>query len=142
MNTENVKAVLRVLRRLEKLAEQLDALIYKRAMCTDMRLENCACNCAERQVERILELMRRKRSLVLLKLTADEQLERMDEASACVLKMRYVDGKRKKEICAALGVSERTYFRRLEKAYLSFGRKMRLAGYDDGWFEEFRGEWD
>ena len=136
MNTDFAKTILRAMRHFEKATYQLDDLIFDKAICTDTQPEVCFFNSAQRQIERIMQLMHKKNNIINLKLITDRHLARLSKVLCTVLKMRYAELKEHDEIIAHLGVSERTYFRYLENAYQNFAMKLTSSGFGEKWFKD------
>lgn len=79
--------------------------------------------------ERIINLIQRKKLLVNLKVLVDSTVAKLDNLSARLIIMRYLDNI-KPDICLEiLKLSRRTYFRRLDRALDEFSLKLKLSGY-------------
>ena len=128
------KTILTAYSSLEYMAEQIDILVRKKVACSYSTGDVCVS--AERQIEDILVLMNKKANLINLKLLADEVLSTMDGASKNVLADRYIKKIRPEKTIEQLGISRRTFFRRLERAEESFAKGCFMRGYDKNWLEE------
>jgi hypothetical protein len=91
---------------------------------------------AQRQIEEILVLMDKKANLINLKLLADEVLSTMDRAGNSILTDRYIKKIRPEKTIESLGISRRTFFRRLDKAEESFAKGCIMRGFDQKWLEQ------
>lgn len=136
MNKVTAKTILRSYKSLFSIAEQIDDLVLKRAMSTHSLKTDCVLCCAEKQVEQVVKLMNKKNNLINLKLLTDETLEALGEECRTVLKNKYIECLKPEETAKSLGISLRTYFRRLDKAEKSFAKELLRRGCDDEWFKE------
>lgn len=86
--------------------------------------------------ERIISLIQRKKLLVNLKVLVDSNIEKLDNLSARLLIMRYLDNI-KPDICLEiLKLTRRTYFRKLDRALEEFSLKLKLSGYTPAVLEQ------
>lgn len=136
MNLVIAETMLRAYASLESMAEQIDRLVYRRAVLTHSLKSDCVCLGAERQVEEIIKLMNKKNALINLKITTDEILSALGDESREILVARYVTKEDRDAVTGRLGLSVRTYFRRLEKAMKTFACECCARGCDEKWFAE------
>ena len=80
--------------------------------------------------------MNKKANLINLKLLADEVLASMDGASKNMLTDRYIKKIKWQQSMEQMGLSKRTFFRRLERAQESFAKSCFSRGYNQTWLEE------
>ena len=86
--------------------------------------------------ERIISLIQRKKLLVNLKVLVDSNIEKLDNLSARLLIMRYLDNI-KPDICLEiLKLTRRTYFRKLDRALEEFSLKLKHSGYTPAVLEQ------
>ena len=86
--------------------------------------------------EKIISLIQRKKLLVNLKVLVDSNIEKLDNLSARLLIMRYLDNI-KPDICLEiLKLTRRTYFRKLDRALEEFSLKLKLSGYTPAVLEQ------
>ncbi len=72
------------------------------------------------QLENIAILTQKKVNLINLKLLCDEVLLEMNNASAKLIMLKYIDGLACEEILKLTALTRRTYFRKLKKALKDF----------------------
>lgn len=130
------KTMLRAYRSLESVAGQIDDLVYRRALSSHSFRADCVCSGAEQQVEKIVQLMNKKSNLINLKLLTDEIMAVMDGESFVILTNKYFKNLKAEKSVEQLGISLRTYFRRLDKAEDRFAKECLLRGCGDDWFKE------
>lgn len=136
MNVVIAETMLRAYPSLESVAEQIDRLVYRRAVLTHSLKSDCVCLNAERQVEQVVKLMNKKNNLINLKLVTDEILATLDDTAREILTGRYITKEHRDDVIARLGLSLRTYFRRLDKALRTFACECAVRGCDETWLEE------
>ena len=124
------KTILTAYSSLEFMVNQIDILIHKKVA------SSYECVSAQRQIEDILELMDKKANLINLKLLVDEVLSKMDGADNSVLSGRYIDKIKPQVTIEQLGISRRTFFRKLDKAEESFAKGCIKHGFDQSWLEQ------
>ena len=128
------KTILTAYSSLEYMVEQIDILVRKKVAGGYSAGDVCVS--AQRQIEEILVLMDKKINLINLKLLADEVLSTMDRAFGDVLTDRYIKKIKPEKTIEQLGISRRTFFRKLERAEESFAKGCIMRGFDQKWFEQ------
>lgn len=129
------KTILTAYSSLELVSNQIDVLVRRR-VSAGYCAGDCSCIGAQRQIEEIITLMNKKANLINLKLLADEVLSSMDGASKNILTDRYIKKIKWKQSMEQMGLSKRTFFRRLERAHESFAKSCFARGYNQTWLEE------
>ena len=128
------KTILTAYSSLEFVVGQIDVLVRKKV--ASGYTSGDACVSAQRQIEEIVVLMDKKANLINLKLLADETLSKMDRAGSSVLTDRYIKKIKWQQSMEQMGLSKRTFFRRLERAHESFAKSCFARGYNQTWLEE------
>ena len=128
------KTILSAYSSLEFFADKIDVLVRRRVAAGYSG--NGICTSAQRQIEEIVVLMDKKANLINLRLLADEVLASTDRASRRVLEDKYIKKITPEETMEQLGISRRTFFRRLDRAEESFGKGCFARGCDTKWFEQ------
>lgn len=129
------KTILTAYSSLELVSNQIDVLVRRR-VSAGYCAGDCSCIGAQRQIEEIITLMNKKANLINLKLLADEVLSSMDGASKNILTDRYIKKIKWQQSMEQMGLSKRTFFRRLERAHESFAKSCFARGYNQTWLEE------
>ena len=129
------KTILSAYSSLGFVADKIDVLVRRR-VAAGYSGTDCVCTSAQKQIEEIVLLMNKKANLINLKLLADEVLACMEDKSGNLLKLKYIQKTKVQDIMDQMQVSQRTFFRRLDKAEESFAKKCFARGYDQKWFEE------
>lgn len=129
------KTILTAYSSLELVSNQIDVLVRRR-VSAGYCAGDCSCIGAQRQIEEIITLMNKKANLINLKLLADEVLSSMDGARKNILTDRYIKKIKWQQSMEQMGLSKRTFFRRLERAHESFAKSCFARGYNQTWLEE------
>ncbi len=112
------RTMLTVQRHLERVTKALDKIILKKAVSSAFVTSK---NLMEQSVEKIskyiINLSQSKINLINLNTICVNSLKGIDKTSAKILILKHIDGKQSNEIASLLGLSNRTYFRRLNLAY-------------------------
>ena len=124
------KTLLTIYNCLETIASAIDNLVITQSVSSGRNnlttLEN---------VEKVINLIQRKKLLVNLKVLIDNSLSKLDKNCARILIMKYVDKVRPEFAMEILELSRRTYFRRIDSSIDSFASALSSLGYDEGVLE-------
>jgi len=80
--------------------------------------------------DKMLEVIDRKKGLVNIKVLVDRAMSMLPVKDYEILKLRYFDGVDAMQSAEVLGLNDRTYFRRLNKALSAFMFNVKREGYD------------
>lgn len=129
------KTMLTVQRHLEKVTKALDHVIYKKAIASMfVNSKNLHENSGEAVSKFIINLMDSKINLINLNTICVNGLKKIDKTCAKILILKHIDGRTSNDIAKLLGLSDRTYFRRLNKAYEEFENYLRGNNFTDEYF--------
>jgi len=132
------KTILSVYRYLERICGAIDKIVVQTGLnSSNITGYNYSFNNVFAITERIIDLSERKVTLINLKLIIEEVLSKIDEEDAQILIEKYVDSRKCKEIAEIHDVSMRTLFRKIDSAENSFGKHLRVLGYDDKKLDKF-----
>ena len=124
------KTILAAYAYLSKTVSQIDKLVYRRALYSHAADYYGFCN-ADRQIVYIVGLINKKNKLINLKLLTDEVFVNMTSENRTLLFDRYVLRLNSVKSAKKLNVSSRTYYRKLDKAEVTFAKECLLRGIDD-----------
>lgn len=131
------RTMLTVQRHLERVAKALDKIILKKAVSSAFVTSK---NLMEQNVERIskyiINLSQTKINLINLNTICVKALKGIDKTSAKILILKHIDGKQSTEIASLLGLSYRTYFRRLNLAYEKIEKWLFANNFDADFFNK------
>ncbi len=131
------KTMLTVQRHLDRVTRALDKIILKKAVSsafvTSKNLMEQSC---ERISKYIINLSQSKINLINLNTICVKSLKGIDKTSAKILILKHIDGKQSGEIASLLGLSNRTYFRRLNLAYEKIESWLLANGFSSSFFEQ------
>ncbi len=129
------KTMLTVQRYLEKVTKALDHVIYKKAIASMfVNSKNIHEYNGESVSKFIINVMDSKINLINLNTICINGLKKIDKTCAKILILKHVDGKTSAEIAKLLGLSDRTYFRRLNKAYDEFEKYLKNNNFTEEYF--------
>ncbi len=127
------KTILLCQESLEEMTEKIDGVVYAKALSAH-RFQTGK-NTFD-QIDSIVRLINKKNELINLRILAEDTLSKTDAISAGILKRHYWKGMSHGEIIEMLGIPERTYYRKLEKAVKLFAARLTSEGFDDAWFRD------
>lgn len=116
---------------LEPISDAIDKLVISQGV-------NSCCNnlTTLENAEKIINLIQRKKNMVNLKVIIENVMASLEPQSARILIMKYFD-KVKPEVCfSLLGLSRRTYFRKIDKAIDEFSIHLKNFGYTSETLEQ------
>lgn len=124
------KTLLTIYNCLETIADAIDNLVITQSVSSGRNnlttLENA---------EKVINLIQRKKLLVNLKVLIDEALSKLDKNNARILILKYVDRVKPEIAMEILGLSRRTYFRRIDGAVNDFALTLSNLGYAENILE-------
>ena len=108
----------------------------------DYGLKSSAINCdVEYLAKKMISLIERKKFLINIKVLVDNALNRISDAEAKVLILKYIDNLPSNIASEVLKVSMRTYFRKLNIALENFAKILIFQGYSTAkFFDMFKNE--
>ena len=127
------KTILLCQESLEEMTEKIDGVVYAKALHAHQF--HAGRNTFD-QIDSIVKLINKKNELINLRILAEDTLSKMEPICAGILKRHYWKGVSHGEIIELLGIPERTYYRKLEKAVKLFTALLANEGFDDAWFRE------
>lgn len=135
------KTILSVYRYLERITNAIDNIVSARAINSFYTSgKNLAFNDVRNVSDDILNLTERKIKLINLKLITEKALEQTDKKFSKILILSFIEKRNCYECAELLGISLRTYFRRMNTALKSFEKTLVRSGYDLKFFDEMLGE--
>lgn len=124
------KTLLGVYRYLPRMADAFDRVVETRAYNSMTSSSyNVVFNDITNVASSIIELTERKVSLVNAKIIVDKVLSKLKIKSSKILVLKFIDGRKMNDIIKLLGVSKRTYFRRIRNAINDFAEKLIELGF-------------
>ena len=131
MNNNNwSKTLLSVYRYLPRVTYAIDKIVKTRAYNSSYSTtNNISFNNVWNVANTILDLTERKITLINLKLIIEKALHSMDENSARILILKFIDGKKSNEIANLFNICLRTFFRKVNTALESFSKALIRMGY-------------
>lgn len=131
------RTVLTVQKYLERVCDSIDACIEKKinASCY-VTSKNFAENSAEFLSNWIINMTNKKVNLINLNVICMDALRGIDRNLAKILALKHFEGMQAKDIIDIMGLSERTYFRRLNNAYVEFEKYLATHGFSSSFFEK------
>ncbi len=132
-----VRTILTVQKYLERVCFSIDACIEKKinASCY-VTSKNFAENSAEFLSNWIIGMTNKKVNLINLNVICMDALRGIDRNLAKILALKHFEGMQARDIIDIMGLSERTYFRRLNNAYIEFEKFLAKHGYTPAFFEK------
>lgn len=131
------RTILTVQRHIAKVVRALDEVIYKRALSSIfVTSKNLMEQSSEAISNFIINVSQSKINLINLNTICISGLKAIDKICAKILILKHIDGRTSSEIANLLSISERTYFRRLNKAYDLFADYLEENGFDERYFKE------
>lgn|SRR5574344_334347 len=85
---------------------------------------------------KMIELTQRKKFLINVKVALDDVLCSVESENARLLTLRYIDKVKTDMIGKVLGISSRTYFRKIVLAIKSFAYQLKCKGYTNQFLSE------
>ena len=131
------RTLLTVQKYLERICNSIDSCIEKKAMASSfVNSRNVYQNNCASVAEWILNMSERKTKLINLNVICLNALRGIDRTYAKILALKYFDKLPSAEIISLMGMSERTYFRKLNNAHDSLECWLASNGYDAQYFVE------
>ena len=131
------RTILTVQRHIAKVVKALDDIVYKRALSSIfVTTKNLMEQSSEAVSNFIINMSQTKINLINLNTICVNTLKTIDKTCAKILILKHIDGRTSGEISKLLQISERTYFRKLNKAYDNFAQCLCEQGFDEGYFKE------
>lgn len=124
------KTLLSMLRYFDALSRAVDRLVSKNATNSNY-YANGKFITAYNMANRIIELTERKKKIFALKNLIEDAICLLDKEDRRLIGLAYFDGVTSHNIATLLNISDRTYFRRKNKAINSFSNKLKYLGYTD-----------
>ena len=126
------RTILSVYNYLETVTEAIDKVVKARAVNGFYyNSATCGYNDIYSISEHILNLTERKVNLINLKILCEDILEKMNLEYARILISNFIDKRRAVDSAEILGISLRSYFRKLKMALASFESELAKLGYND-----------
>ena len=120
---------------LERICNSIDACIEKKATASMyVNTKNFFQNDSLSVSNWMIEMGERKVNLINLNVICLNALKSIDKTHAKILALKYFDRMQSADISSLLGISERTYFRKLNAAYESLESWLLKNGYDAEYF--------
>lgn len=130
------KTLLTIQKYLERITKTIDSLIYKKALASGyVNTKNLTKQSAFTVTDNIINLSQRKVNLINLNIVCLDALKGIEINSAKLLILKYIDGLPSAEIASTFGFSNRTYFRKLEKAHDDLGKWLKQNNFSNKYFE-------
>lgn len=112
------KTIMTIQRYLTRVTNAIDSLISKRALASGfVNTRNLTKQNAYSVTKDIIDLSQRKINLINLNIICVNALKGIDALSSKILILKFIDGLHSSEIASLLGISDRTFFRKLNCAY-------------------------
>ena len=129
MNIYYAKVALYAYPNLEKILEQIDEIVERKALSSMYDFTPC-----EHQSEKILRFTHQKDILIEMKLVLDKILKKFTDNELDLFDYKYFRIK-DKEYYKDFDFSSRVYFRNQNKAVKKFAKYLEESGYDEKFFE-------
>lgn len=136
------RTLLTIQKYLERICNSIDSCIEKKALASSfVNSKNAYQNNCASVADWIINMSDRKRKLINLNVICIKALKSLDRDFAKILALKYFDRMSSSDIAKTLGLSERTYFRRLNNAQDSFESYLAVNGFNAEYFsKEFSNE--
>ena len=129
------RTILTVQRHIAKVVRALDEIIYKRALSSIfVTTKNLTEQSSEAVSNFIINVSETKVNLINLNTICIDGLKTIDKLCSKILILKHIDGRTSLEIANLLNISERTYYRRLNKAYELFADYLQENGFCEQYF--------
>ncbi len=129
------RTIMIVKRHLNKVINAIDHVIYKKALSSAyVNTKNIIEQSSEAVSNFIINLSQTKINLINLNLICVNALKEIDRISAKILILKHIDGRTSSEISKIFGISDRTYFRRLQKAYVDLEQWLISNNFTENYF--------
>ena len=129
------RTILTVQRHIAKVVRALDEIIYKRALSSIyVTTKNLTEQSSEAVSNFIINVSETKVNLINLNTICIDGLKAIDKLCSKILILKHIDGRTSLEIANLLDISERTYYRRLNKAYELFADYLQENGFCEQYF--------
>ena len=126
------KTMFTVYRHLPRVVRAIDKIFTARALnANQVSGKNLAYNDIYNVAENLINLTERKVNLLNLKVLVEIVIKSLDRESAKYLILRYVDGFSFEQIASLKNVSERTAYRKLNRAVEQAGYILQREGFDE-----------
>ena len=130
--TQWAKTLLGVYKYLDRIAGAIDKVFEKRAKNSFYSsTKNISYNSAYNLTSNLLSLIESKVKVINLNILISNCLLSMPRNLAKILIFKYIDNKNSVEISEILNISQRTYFRKLNDALISFRAELLKNGFCD-----------
>lgn len=130
MNILYAKSILYLYKDVDKLIDQIDELVEKKALSSMYDLSPCQDIC-----ESILNLTEQKDAIITLKLKTEDALSKFTDEDLIYLEYKYFR-KADKERYKNLDYTSRAYFRKQIKLVEKFALRLEKKGVNDEWFNK------
>ena len=129
------RTMLTVQRHLGKVTKALDEVVMKRALSSAfVTTKNLMEQSSENVSNFIINISESKVNLINLNTICVNALKGIDKTSAKILILKHIDNKSGAEISKLIGLSDRTYYRRLNSAYENFAKWLSKNSFTPEYF--------
>lgn len=97
----------------------------------------CSSNSTILIANKMISLIERKKFLINLKILIDNVLRNIASSDARILTIKYIDKVKSEVASQVLGLSNRTYFRKINVAVNNFALELKKQGYTSSVLKEF-----
>lgn len=130
------KTLVTIQKYLARITKTIDSLIYKKALASGyVSTKNLTKQSAFVVTDSIISLSQRKVNLINLNVVCLNALKGIGPNSAKLLILKFIDGLPSAEIASIFGFSNRTYFRKLDKAYDDLGKWLKQNNFSNNYFQ-------
>lgn len=131
------KTIISVQKYLERVISAIDSLISKKALASVfVNSKNLTEQNAYSVANTLIELSERKINLINLNIICSDALQNINKLSAKILILKFIDCLSSAEIASLIGVSDRTFFRKLNFAYDELAKWLSRNNYTKEYFEK------
>ncbi len=131
------KTIISIKRYLERVSMAIDSLIYKKALASGyVSIKNLTEQSAYSVSDAIINLTDRKVNLINLNTICSKALSEIDQNSAKILILKYIDCLSSSQISSLLEISDRTYFRKLNLAYENLANWLKRNNFNEEYFQK------
>lgn len=129
------KTMITIQKYLGRVTKAIDSLVYKRAITSAfVSSKNLTKQSAYSVANNLIDLSERKVRLINLHTICVNALNGIDKASAKLLILKFIDGLPSSETAALLGLSDRTYYRKLNEAYDNLENWLKKNNFTEEYF--------
>ena len=131
------KTILTVQKYLDRVCASIDECVNKKSTAAfNVNSKNIYKNDCFYVANYMIDLIDRKKNLINLRVICNDAVNGIDKLSAKILVLKFIDRMPSVEIAKLLNLSERTYFRKLNAAYVNFENFLQNSGFDAEYFED------